>query len=391
MKLPLSSNMKIWIPGCGTRHAILYGLRFKDAQIIASDISERSLRISKNLARKLRLSNISFLKEDILKTSYFSEFDYISCYGVLMSMPEPLEGLKILRRALKKEGAVEIMVYNKKHRYPLNTFQEIFKLLTTSTNGKDAKLKMAYRLVKAIISSKRCRPLNRYLKEDLKALKLFREDLPAFADCLIHPRETSYDIFELFSLIKKGGFSFINWFYPDLWDISNYIKDPVLVGRIKELPPLVQYQLVYLIAGQDSPMFEFYLQPDDLPVEARRCDLEEEIFLEIIPRRYKPGYKYKVLKNRIVSRARQRLLGRREGRLMISSGRQEYYILPEIIKDLLPLCDGKTTIREILFKLCRSCGISFKRYKKDLIGLFRKLFSSQTRLLVVERCPPCTS
>lgn len=176
---------------------------------------------------------------------------------------------------------------------------------------------------------------------------------------------------------------------PHLWNLSRYIEEPEIIKRFEKLPPLRQYQLIYLIGGETSPMFEFYLQRNDFAIKRRKCDVNEEMFLQIIPRRYEPGYKYRVARNRIISRIKQPLYRKVHGNIIIDYGRGEQYALPKLVEKILPLCDGRNNLEQIIRNLCRQERFSFKQYKKDLIIFIRRLFSPPVRLLVTKICPGC--
>jgi SAM-dependent methyltransferase len=124
----LKQTSKIWVPGCGTRWAVMTALQFKDIEIVASDLSENSLSIQSELAHALNITNIEFRHENLLETNYDSIFDFISCVGVLHHLPDPRIGFKIIARALKDTGIAEIMVYDKWNRHYSLRMQEIIKI-----------------------------------------------------------------------------------------------------------------------------------------------------------------------------------------------------------------------------------------------------------------------
>ena len=55
---PLRGNQEILVAGCGTSQAARYALREPDARITAIDVSETSLRYTRDLQRKYGLENL---------------------------------------------------------------------------------------------------------------------------------------------------------------------------------------------------------------------------------------------------------------------------------------------------------------------------------------------
>jgi len=108
----LPAKMKIWIAGCGTRQAVYVAMNFPEAQVLATDLSDSSLKIATDMANKLELRNLTLRREDLTQVSYKEEFDMIQCYGVLHCLENPVDGFRVLRRALKPDGAASIMLYN---------------------------------------------------------------------------------------------------------------------------------------------------------------------------------------------------------------------------------------------------------------------------------------
>lgn len=100
----LKPGSKIWVPGCGTRWAVLVALQFSDCEIVASDLSSSSIAFQTRLVENLGLTNIKFKQENLLETGYTDEFDFISCVGVLHHLQCPLDGFKAICRALKGTG-----------------------------------------------------------------------------------------------------------------------------------------------------------------------------------------------------------------------------------------------------------------------------------------------
>lgn len=79
----------IWIAGSGPIQAVVTALRFPNARIVASDISARSLELTQELARELRIDALTVRQESILDAPYSDEFDVVFSTGVAGSVKPP--------------------------------------------------------------------------------------------------------------------------------------------------------------------------------------------------------------------------------------------------------------------------------------------------------------
>ncbi|MGK0249676.1 MAG: 2-polyprenyl-3-methyl-5-hydroxy-6-metoxy-1,4-benzoquinol methylase [Oleispira sp.] len=111
-------KLNVLVAGCGTgRQAIRLASYFNDLNIIAIDLSARSLAYAKQQASKYNVANIQFIQADILDFSDFPIlFDVIECSGVLHHMEDPEQGLQSLQRLLSPTGVMKIALYSETAR-----------------------------------------------------------------------------------------------------------------------------------------------------------------------------------------------------------------------------------------------------------------------------------
>ena len=104
----------IFIAGCGTgKQSISVAKYFPDADILAIDISRRSLAYSKIKSDEMNIKNIQYYHADILELpESIGQFFYIECGGVLHHMADPLAGWRKLTTHLKPGGIMKIAVYS---------------------------------------------------------------------------------------------------------------------------------------------------------------------------------------------------------------------------------------------------------------------------------------
>src|SRR5436309_1924144 len=87
------ANREILIAGCGTSQAAIHALREPDARVTAIDISETSLRYTRDLRQKYRSRNLDLYRLAIEQVGELGQiFDQIVCTGVLHHLPDPDTG-----------------------------------------------------------------------------------------------------------------------------------------------------------------------------------------------------------------------------------------------------------------------------------------------------------
>lgn len=109
-----SNNPDILVAGCGTgQHALSTASRFLGCNVLAIDLSLKSLSYAKRKTQELGITNIEYMQGDILKLDQLKrEFDIIECAGVLHHMDDPLAGWKVLVGKLRTDGVMNIGLYS---------------------------------------------------------------------------------------------------------------------------------------------------------------------------------------------------------------------------------------------------------------------------------------
>src|SRR5215472_14377343 len=124
------ANREILVAGCGTSQAATYALREHDARVTAIDISETSLRHTRELQQKYGLRNLGLHRLPIEEVGELGQtFDQIVCTGVLHHLRDPDTGLRSLRNVLAPNGAMQLMVYAAYGRAGIYMMQEYCRLL----------------------------------------------------------------------------------------------------------------------------------------------------------------------------------------------------------------------------------------------------------------------
>ena len=110
----LPEDAEILVAGCGTGLEALRLSRWAPrARITAIDLSATSLSYAAERCADGGATNITFEQRDLHDVAGLDkQFDFISCRGVLMALPDPEAGWRALTRVLKPGGIQRVTVYS---------------------------------------------------------------------------------------------------------------------------------------------------------------------------------------------------------------------------------------------------------------------------------------
>jgi hypothetical protein len=128
-------------------------------------------------------------------------FDLIVCTGVLHHLPEPDVGLRALRDALSRKGAIHLMVYATYGRAGIYMLQEYCRMLRIGTDASD------FRELAALLEAL---PRDHPMANLLTRAQDFRQP-EALADALLHPQDRAYSVPEIYAWFQRCGMSFGRW------------------------------------------------------------------------------------------------------------------------------------------------------------------------------------
>jgi SAM-dependent methyltransferase len=234
-------NREILVAGCGTSQAARYALREPDARITAIDISDTSLRHTRDLQRKYNLENLELHRLPIENVQDIGRsFDLVICTGVLHHLPDPDRGLCALREVLRPNGAMRVMVYARYGRAGIYMMQEYCRLLGISASAED---------LRCLGGTLEALPANHPISGVLSRATDFRRP-EAIADALLHPQDRAYTVPELYAWLDRCGMSFGRWIEqaPYLARCGAVARSPH-AARLALLPPRVQHAAVELFRG----------------------------------------------------------------------------------------------------------------------------------------------
>lgn len=270
---------RIWVGGCGTNQALHTALKFPDAQVLGSDVSSASLELCRRHADQLGVTNLELREETLNEARYREEFDYVICTGVIHHNEQPRLTLERLARAMKPDGVLELMVYNRFHRTLSSCFQKAVRLLGTGQRDFDRDLATARQLVEQFPAKNQ---MGEFLTE-------FREGSESdFADLLIHPLEHSYTVSSLRELAITCGLDYVlpcvtaygRFCSPSILWVMHF-AEPALQARYDALDDADRWQVTNLLLYDRSPLLWFYLRRRDTATPRRS---ERDICDELLRR-----------------------------------------------------------------------------------------------------------
>lgn len=270
------ANRAILVAGCGTSQAAIHALREPDARITAIDISEVSLRYTRDLQRKYDLQNLDLHRLPVDQVGELGQmFDQIVCTGVLHHLPDPDTGLRALRNVLAPNGAMHLMVYAAYGRAGIYMMQEYCRLLGVGVSQEE--LRDLGATVAAL-------PSDHPIAGVASRAKDFTQP-DALADALLHPQDRAYTVPQLYTWLESCGLSFGRWFEqaPYLPQCGAVARTPH-AARLVSLPPRLQHAAVELLRGTMSK-HNFIAYRDDRLGKSQPISFDSDAWRGYIPLR----------------------------------------------------------------------------------------------------------
>ena len=203
----LGDHARVLVAGCGTgREPISLALACKLDEIVAVDLSRRSLAYAIRMARKLEVANVRFLQGDILAISQLQEhFHMIECAGVLHHMEEPVRGWRALLESLVPRGLMRIGLYSERAREAEGLAREEIRRRELGRSNRDIK---AFRTT--VLRGEAAKPVLELADgQDFYTLSACR-------DLLFHEKEHRFTLPLLEQTLKELNLSFIGFELPSL-------------------------------------------------------------------------------------------------------------------------------------------------------------------------------
>ncbi|TWJ32445.1 class I SAM-dependent methyltransferase [Geobacter argillaceus] len=190
--LPPSEARRMLLAGCGSFSPYPTALANPEREIVALDLSRRSLQRARLHARLHGCRNIRYRAGDLLDS--FIEpgpFGFIDCFGVLHHLTDPRAGLRSLAARLAPGGIVRIMVYSRGARREIEAARRALGL--AGVKDVDA----LRRLVRRAPAESRLATVVREAADAVSPAGL--------ADAFLHPRVCTFRVDDLVALVDDAG------------------------------------------------------------------------------------------------------------------------------------------------------------------------------------------
>ncbi len=200
------SRPRIWIAGCGTFQPYVFSVANPRAEIVATDLSEPSLKIAKKRCQIHRARNVAFQRCDLEDESTWpdGEFDLIECYGVLMNLRDPQRALAALRNRLSPRGVLRLMVYPQFSRARVFQLQRVAKLCGFHAGDRTHPSRFRA-LVKAL-------PKSHPLRFALTSYADSKNDA-GIVDAYLHAGDRGFTGWQLGALLQQAGLVPAHWMH----------------------------------------------------------------------------------------------------------------------------------------------------------------------------------
>ncbi len=200
------SSPRILIAGCGTGlQALETAQRFRDASVLAVDLSLTSLAYAKRKTHELGLARIEYRQGDILELGSLDErFDIVECAGVLHHLEDPLAGWRVLCGLLRPGGLMRIGLYSDIARRHVVHAREFI-----ASEGYEATPD----------GIRRCRAAILARQDDVQLEKLARsEDFYSMSGCrdlIFHVQEHRFNLPQIGGILDELALQFLGFELPD--------------------------------------------------------------------------------------------------------------------------------------------------------------------------------
>ena len=270
------ANREILVAGCGTSQAAIHALREPDARVTAIDISETSLRHTRDLQQKYRLAKPrSASARDRAGRGARPDIRPDRLHRRAPPPADPDIGLRALRNVLAPNGAMHLMVYATYGRAGIYMMQEYCRLL--GVGATEAELRDLGTMIGALSADHPIAGVARRAKD-------FRNP-DALADALLHPQDRAYTVPQLYAWLERCGLSFGRWFEqaPYLPQCGAIARTPH-AARLASLSPPLQHAAVELLRGTMTK-HNFIAYRDDRLGESQPITFDGDAWRDYVPLR----------------------------------------------------------------------------------------------------------
>ena len=172
------------------------------------------------------------------------EFDFVGCTGVLHHLKNPQKGLNTLNDIQSENGGAEYMVYGTIGRTGVYQLQNLLKIINEQGNTIERELKAAKGVLKIL-------PEDHWFRQVKFSDVNTMGDIGIY-DLLLHKRDVSYTIRDLYKWVQQGGYKFVDHSLPEKrlpLSVHVRINDNLLFNKIVKMDISFQEAISEIVAG----------------------------------------------------------------------------------------------------------------------------------------------
>ncbi|THB69805.1 MAG: class I SAM-dependent methyltransferase [Gammaproteobacteria bacterium] len=368
-------NFQVLVAGGGTGDGLIYlaeQLRnFPNSKIVYCDLSAASMKIAQERAVVRKLDNITWLNKSIFELEEYTErFDYINCSGVLHHLENPNSGLDYLKKLLKSDGVLGVMLYAKVGRTAVYQIQELMKMIASD----ETDLKRKISLVKDTVDN---RPQTNWWNHSQSFLFDYDNGGEAgVVDLFLHSQDRAYTVGELFDFVEASDLHFIDFVMPQRYELmpEAYSFRGDLLKRIKGKEKKKQQAIIELYSGKITKHI-FYVSKG----KEAKANLKD---LDNIPFYHKVEFDRNQLADQIEINKYKNVALNLDGKYKVTFAVGEYSC--EIIRNI----DGKKTLDEIYSQVKSKFGngVNVSDLENDFEALYNAMNKFDAMLLRHRKC-----
>ena len=239
------AGLRVLDAGCGTGlTAVAIARDHPEVEVLGIDLSETSIdrartsgSVTGNVGNNLQWKVLPI--EDVGTLS--QQFDYVIASGVIHHLDSPERGLRALTEVLAPTGGMYLMVYATYGRAGVYMLQDAIRLLGGGADFPEL-VALARPLVEHLPAN---HPFHAVRWQDMEW-----QDDAGIVDLLLHVRDRSYTVPELFALLDSAGLSVSRFMDRAAYDPAIYVQDPELERRFSQLDPRIRAQVAELLSGR---------------------------------------------------------------------------------------------------------------------------------------------
>ena len=204
------------------------------------DLSQTSIDIAK--ARAIDIwgseavqNHLKFVQGSLLNVVDllpYEEFDYIDCLGVLHTLHNPAHGLSMLKRVLKTNGGIGIMVYAPLGRAGIYNMQNMINMIKDSSSTQ-YNINLTKRLLKNLPQSNPLRT-DQWKWKSLMNTITNTTGISGLVDLFLPGHDIPMSVNDIYSMVHHAELHFNSFVHPALYQVKSFVHDKVLVQNIKQ-------------------------------------------------------------------------------------------------------------------------------------------------------------